>query len=264
MSLTEEEPLQAFLRLADAPEAAFPAHVHLALATARYAVRTATSYAEVRQALQLRHEVFIQEGLQLCLPAGLEIDAHDLDSDHLLVFDQASGRAVGNYRLRCSLYHRRFYSESEFVLDDSLQQDDAVKVEIGRACVHPAHRNGVVLQLLWRGLGAYVRQTAARILFGCTSVPAGMPGLVETIWDELCARNRVSLPSRARPRVPFRCGPERVPGAALPPLLAGYLRFGAHVLGPPAFDAFFHCGDFLMQLDVHDVPARRLQRYEAS
>src|SRR5690606_27728795 len=32
------------------------------------------------------------------------------------------------------------------------------------------HRNGMVMQLLWRGIGEYFKATRSRYLFGCTSI----------------------------------------------------------------------------------------------
>jgi putative hemolysin len=260
--LLEDLPLDRFARIARESTAAFPTRVRLAFETPQHVVKTATSFAELRQAFELRHAVFIEEGLGRRLASGMDVDAYDVDSDHLQVIDKGSARVVGNYRVRCSLFHRRFYSEGEFLLDDFLREG-AVKIEVGRACVDPRHRGGLVLQLLWRGLREYVRRTAARYVFGCSSVPAGVPGRVEAVWDELVASGRVSGRFPAVPRVPFVLGPGRFRGPAMPPLLASYLRLGASVLGTPAFDAALNCADFLTLLDLRDVPASLLRSYDA-
>jgi putative hemolysin len=49
------------------------------------------------------------------------------------------------------------------------------------------------------------------------------------------------------------------PAVALPPLLRGYLRLGAWVCGPPAWDADFGVADFyvLLSMDRMDPRYRR-------
>lgn len=45
----------------------------------------------------------------------------------------------------------------------------------------------------------------------------------------------------------------------LPPLLRGYIRLGAKVCGPPAYDADFGVADFFTLLDFHQVDERYLR-----
>ena len=42
----------------------------------------------------------------------------------------------------------------------------------------------------------------------------------------------------------------------LPPLIKGYLRLGAKVLGPPAWDPDFNSADLPMLMRIGDLPAR--------
>jgi putative hemolysin len=69
----------------------------------RYAVRVVRTPAELDAALRLRFEVFnleLAEGLDSSFLTGRDEDEFDATSHHLLVFERASGRAVGTYRLR--------------------------------------------------------------------------------------------------------------------------------------------------------------------
>lgn len=281
MALVADVAADSFLEMVQESKAPFPARLDILVETGPYLVKTASSFCELKQAFQLRHEVFINEGLGRRLPSGLDIEIYDQDSDHLLIIHKGSGRVIGNYRVRCSLFHRRFYCESEFLLDDFLHPSspppqtsptgggragtgggEGVKIEIGRACVCPSQRDGLIIHLLWRGLREYVRQTSARYIFGCSSVPANVPGWVEAVWSFLIASKKVSEHFRALPRIPFDLGQAPGQGFEPPSLLASYLRFGAVVLGPPAFDADLDCGDFLTLLDVHDIPANRMRKYD--
>lgn len=47
----------------------------------------------------------------------------------------------------------------------------------------------------------------------------------------------------------------------MPPLLRGYLRLGAWVCGPPAFDGDFGVGDFFVLLSLDRVNSRYLRHF---
>lgn len=132
----------------------------------------------------------------------------------------------------------------ESILDDT--------VEIGRACVRPDHRGGSVIAMLWRGIASYLDMTGGRFLLGCASMELTDGGRsAASFWD--LARDHHLAPAhrRCRPRDPVAIG--RLPRAerlVVPPLLAGYLRMGARVCGPPAHDRMFGTADFLLLLDA--------------
>jgi putative hemolysin len=46
------------------------------------------------------------------------------------------------------------------------------------------------------------------------------------------------------------------PGRSVAALLKGYLRLGARVLGPPAWDPDFGCADLPLLLRLDDIPQR--------
>ena len=48
-----------------------------------------------------------------------------------------------------------------------------------------------------------------------------------------------------------------------PPLIKGYLRCGAKVLGAPAWDPDFNTADLPMLLRIEDLPARYRQHFMA-
>jgi putative hemolysin len=50
----------------------------------------------------------------------------------------------------------------------------------------------------------------------------------------------------------------------VPPLVAGYLRLGAKVCGPPGHDEMFGTADFLMLLDLEAADQQYLQRFSAT
>jgi len=87
------------------------------------------------------------------------------------VRDLRSGRVVGTYRILAP--HRRaqlgrYYADAEFDLS-SLAHLQPSMVEVGRSCVHPDHRSGAVLLMLWTGLTQYMRKAGYAHLIGCAS-----------------------------------------------------------------------------------------------
>lgn len=238
--------------------------VRLDFSVGNFRVKTAESMEELKAAFELRHEVFFERGLGRKLPNGLDVDEYDIDSDCLLVIDKASGKIVGNYRIRCSGFQRGFYSEGEFILDEFLVHRSWEKLEIGRACVHPEYRKGSVIQLLWRGLIDYAKQVEARYIFGCSSVSARVPGQVEAVWRYLVDHWKLSDQFSAIPRNPYPMRSEPVKDFELPSLLASYLKSGAKVLGAPAYDPEFECADFLTVLDIRDLASDRCRKFLAT
>ncbi|PRH79429.1 GNAT family N-acetyltransferase, partial [Streptomyces solincola] len=141
----------------------------------RYTVALARDLVEVRAAQRLRHLVFAGElGARLDGPEpGLDGDAFDAYCDHLLVREERTGEVVGTYRLLPPERARiagRLYAEGEFDLRRLAPVREHL-VEAGRSCVHPAHRNGAVISLIWAGIARYLVRSGHHWLGGCCSVP---------------------------------------------------------------------------------------------
>ena len=235
----------------------------LAVAARRYTVLVATDGAQVRAAQRLRYRVFAEE-LGARLPGGREdVDEFDAFCDHLVIRDETTGTVVGTYRMLPP--HRagaagRLYSDGEFHLA-GLAQLRGQLVETGRSCVHPEHRTGAVINLMWAGIARYLHLHGYRWLAGCASVGLEDGGeTVAGVW-ELAQRRHLAPPAwRVRPRNPW---PVRDATArpAVPPLLKGYLRLGAWICGAPAYDPDFHCADFFVLLSLDRVEPRYLRHF---
>jgi len=248
---------------------AVPPGVHR---SGRYAVRFATSVEDLRAAQRLRFEVFnveLREGLSDSYATGLDIDAYDRRCHHLLVLEESSGKVVGTYRLMISeLTHGQpFYTESEFDLGGIPDQVLRHGAEVGRACVAKEHRNGRVLQLLWRGIARYLDWNDKRFVFGCCSVPSLDTAEIAGISVKLASEGHLHPRYRAAVLPGLRSAAQDTvvarPHGALPPLFASYLRLGAKVCGGPAFDRDFCVTDYFVVLDLRDVAARLLANLAA-
>lgn len=237
------------------------------VAPIRYTVTLARDEAEVRAAQRLRHEVFAGEmGALLPTPQpGLDIDAFDAYCDHLLVSDTLTGQVVGTYRLlppERAAIAGRLYSEGEFDLGP-LATIRSGLVEVGRSCVHPDHREGTVIGLIWAGIARYMADGGHEWLAGCCSLPLADGGaLAAGTWERVRDKHMAPEEYRVRPLLPWRSDvPAPATGTELPPLLRGYLRLGAWVCGEPAHDPDFQVADLYVLLSMRRVSPRYLRHF---
>jgi len=245
--------------------------VHL---TGRYRARITRDAALLRRAQELRFEVFnreLHEGLPESWARGYDEDAFDAVCDHLIVDLPETGEVVGTYRMQpagAACDPPGLYTAAEFHLE-GLADCLPSAVETGRACIRREHRNTRVLQLLWQGLGSYMRVSGARYLFGCCSLTSRDPedGLATARF--LAAHGHLHPERSVTPRAGWECFP---PGAAaspgpvaasVPPLFASYLRIGTRIVGEPALDRVFGTIDFLALLDLADLPEPARRRFLA-
>jgi putative hemolysin len=230
----------------------------------RYSLLMARDGAEVLAAQRLRYRVFAGEmGATLHTPTpGVDVDAFDEHCDHLVVRENHTGEIVGCYRM---LPPERvaaagmLYSETEFDLR-SLDPLRGALVETGRSCVHPDHRTGAVVSLVWAGIARYLLLSGHRWLAGCASVPLDDGGtLASGVWQTVRHKHYAPPEYRVRPLRPWDTSSVDVPRrVVLPPLLKGYLRLGAWVCGPPAHDRDFGVADLFVLLGLEHVDRRYL------
>ncbi|MDM0013548.1 GNAT family N-acyltransferase [Variovorax sp. J22P168] len=228
---------------------------------------------EVRAAQRLRHEVFAGEmGARLSTPlAGHDIDLFDDFCEHLLVREESTDQVIGTYRVLTPAQARRVgstYSDIEFDLT-RLRDLRARMVELGRSCVRADHRQGGVILALWGALAGFMDRNRLDTMIGCASIPMWHAGVVSgdaaaSIWRQVSASHMAPIQFQVQPRLPLPV--QRLDGglAVEPPaLIKGYLRLGAKVLGPPAWDPDFNTADLPMLMRIDDLPARYRRHFEA-
>ncbi|MFD5493306.1 GNAT family N-acetyltransferase [Streptomyces sp. NPDC001812] len=236
----------------------------------RYTVTLARDEEDVRAAQRLRHDVFAGElgALLSTSQPGLDIDPFDAYCDHLLVREEVSGQVVGTYRLlppERAAVAGRLYAESEFDLG-ALDPIRPGLVEVGRSCVHPDHRDGAVIGLIWAGIARYMVERGRTWLAGCCSIPLADGGaLASAAWDRVRGKHLAPEEYRVRPLLPWRTNPGAAAAPAarteLPALLRGYLRLGAWVCGEPAHDVDFGVADLYVLLPMDRVNPRYLRHF---
>jgi putative hemolysin len=229
----------------------------------RYAVRIAQNRDEVESALRLRYEVFKVElagAKDTANTARIEFDEYDFKCRHLLVIDHATGETVGTYRLNTietALDSKGFYSYNEFTIEDLPAEVLRHGIEIGRACVAPAHRNSKVLFLLWKGLANYLKYTGKRYFFGCCSIFTLDEKVGASAYHQLKTAGHFHRNFAVRPRQNELDVTGWNPGVGapveLPALFHMYLRIGAKLCSTPIVDRDFGTIDLFVVFDASEM-----------
>lgn len=253
-------------------------------------LRLATTKKEIRKAQRLRFKVFFEEGKAVpdrtAKLLRRDICPFDRFSDHLLVIDHAARgkrlgtrkpKVIGVYRLLRGDAAARgcgFYSAQEFDIAPLLSRHpDKRFLELGRACVLADYRGKGVIELLWQGIGAYVRHHGIDVLLGCASLEGcdlaalapqlallaqqGKSGEAGADWSaQARAVRRIAMDAPALSQLQAARAMR-----ALPPLVKAYLRCGAYVGDGAVADARFGTTDVLMVLPVAQLAPRYMAQF---
>jgi len=259
---------------ADAP--AFPE-----LRAGHLGVRLAATRAELDAVQALRYRVFYVEmgaaADRMTATRRRDHDDFDAVADHLLVIDHAIGAGpegvVGTYRLiqrEAASRVGRFYTADEYDITPLLGFPGRL-LELGRSCVDSGYRSRAAMQLLWRGIAAYVFQYQIDLMFGCASLPgtdpdALAPELTYLYYNHLAppALRPRALPRRyvdMRRALPGSIDPRRALNL-LPPLIKGYLRLGGFVGDGAVIDPQFNTTDVAVVVKTDLVTDKYYRHYE--
>lgn len=244
------------------------------------AVRLAASEQDIEAAQALRWQIFYQEGDATPSPEmarlGRDFDAFDDVCDHLLVVDTALGSGpeavVGTYRLiRRPAAARRggFYSRAEYNIDRMVEWPGNV-LELGRSCVSAPYRGRPLMQLLWRGIAAYVFKHDIELMFGCASMPGVDPDALALPLSYLYHNHMAPDALRVRALPELFVDMNRMPAdqidlrealTVLPPLIKGYMRLGGCVGDGAVIDHQFGTTDVFVIVKTDQVTDKYSQHY---
>jgi putative hemolysin len=244
-------------------------------------VRLAETAADIDAAQALRYRVFYDEmGASPTAEMAQikrDFDSFDTVCDHLLVVDHARGSGaaavVGTYRLirrLAAARHGRFYSEAEYDIAEIIAYAGEI-LELGRSCVDVSARNRPTMQLLWRGIAAYVFHYDIALMFGCASLP-GTDARALAVPLSYLYHHHLAPPG-LRPRaLPERHVEMRLLDAEtldptralvdLPPLVKGYLRLGGFVGDGAVIDHQFNTTDVCVVVKTDLVTDKYYRHYE--
>ena len=217
---------------------------------------------DIRAAQRLRYRVFAEEmkaQLHSDVP-GLDVDPFDAFARHLIVRDRVNDEVVACMRVLLDTDAKlagSFYSETEFELGKLITAPGRV-MEIGRVCVHPDYRGGMVVSMLWAALARFFQVTEFNRILGCASIPLDGDGANAMAAFAALAERYMAPPEfRVKPKLPLPLRDGPTPPARIPSLLLAYMRLGAKICGEPCWDPDFNTADVVVMLD----PAELRQRY---
>lgn len=243
--------------------------------------RIATTPAEIDAVQALRYRVFYSEmGAHPDAQSGVsqrDADVFDEVADHLLVVDHDIGPGVegivGTYRLIRRIAAARigrFYSAAEYDIAN-IEAFPGEILELGRSCVDAAYRSRTAMQLLWRGIAAYVFRHRIDVMFGCASLPGTDPDMLATELTYLYSHHLA--PPAIRPRAltslyvdmcradPASLDPRRAL-TSLPPLIKGYLRLGGFVGDGAVIDRQFNTIDVAVVVKTDLITDKYTRHYQ--
>lgn len=264
----------------------------------KFELKFAVTRKEIRAVQKMRYRVFFEEGGANADPLArarrLDDCPFDRLCDHLVVVDHAfvtrrcriKPRVVGAYRLLrqdAVAGAEGFYASAEFEIGRVIARHPGKRfLELGRSCVLPEYRAHRVLELLWRGLWAYVRHHRIDVMFGCASLPGADPGAhapaLAFLRAHALAGEDWRAPARASSTAQLRVSALKAPDglatadlagreearralAMLPPLVKGYLKLGA-TFGDEVFvDHAFNTTDVLVMLPVERIEPRYIEHF---
>jgi len=233
-----------------------------------YRVEVATSPEDLQKIIHLRSHSFVEDFAMQSEPGWIDFDQFDVLADHIILKHIDTHEILGSYRIICSDFSHNFYSAQEFGLENILDLD-GTKIELGRACIHREHRNGVTLNLVWKGIARYASLVNARYLFGCASVKTISPEVAYSIYWHLYPlffNSKIAAKVHPRYTCPRPSYFDSLPSwhaieSQIPSLLKSYLQAGAHICSEPALDIYFGCVDFLTTLDLQAMNLKYCRRY---
>ena len=249
-------------------------------------VRLAETEHEVEQAQRLRYTVFYEEMSAIPSPRMRELkrdfDKYDDVCDHLLVVDRdahdedGQPLVVGTYRLTRKKDADKvggFYTSSEYELSAMLAglPEGTKYLELGRSCILKSYRaRPGTMQLLWKGLMAYVARFDIDLMFGCASLPGtdveemALPLSYLHHFHPMPEHLRV----RALPdlyvemnRIPKDAIDEREGIRSLPAMLKGYVRAGCCIGQGAMIDRQFGTTDVFIYFPLSGIDARYKSRF---
>jgi putative hemolysin len=246
-----------------------------------FAVKMAEDAALIRAAQQLRYKIFYEE-MGGTPPAEVARQKRDFDEfdqhfDHLLVMDYSlpdgPQQVVGTYRMMRRDAMKaigRFYSESEFDITP-IKHFSGEILELGRSCVHPDYRSRAVMQLLWRGIGAYAAHYQIGLMFGCASFPGANPAEHIKGLSYLNHFHLAPIELRTHALHSLRANIDLLPEhqidvretfAALPTLIKGYIRLGGYIGEGAIIDRQCNTTDVCVIVRTDMITEKYLHRYQ--
>ena len=242
-----------------------------------FTIKIAESNFEIKKAQSLRYKIFFKEkkikkkSFKFLLQR--DYDFYDKISDHLIIIDnnrEIRDNVIGTYRLlrgNCAKLYRGFYTEQEFDISNLKNKFSSKDIlELGRSCVHPQYRSGIILKLLWQGISNYIKMYKIKILMGCASFHGTNPSKFKDEFSLLYKSYRLpedyDVKSLQSNEISFN---KNINHSTilnkLPPLIKGYLRAGGMVSENFYIDKEFETIDYCVIMLTEKIVSRYQNKF---
>lgn len=239
----------------------------------RFRTRIAETEADVIACQQLRYLTFIQGrglgGDARELDPGLDRDDLDAVCRHVMVEEARSGQLVCCFRILplsdgseiARSYSARYYNLA------GLAEFPGPMVEMGRFCIHPAHRDPNILRAAWAAMSRIVDSERVELIFGCSSFHGNDAKAYRDAFALLAEKHlapkrwlpRVKAPKvfRFARKLRFRRPDLKLALQHMPPLLRSYLAMGGWVSDHAVIDTELNTLHVFTGVEIGRVPERR-------
>ena len=242
-----------------------------------FTIKIAETNFEIKKAQSLRYKIFFREkkikrnNLKSLLQR--DFDFYDKISDHLIIIDnnrEVKDNVIGTYRLlrgNCAKLYRGFYTEQEFDISNLKKKFSSKDIlELGRSCVHPEYRSGIILKLLWQGISKYIKLCKIKILIGCASFNGTNPSKFKDEFSLLYKSYRLpknyNVRSHQDNEISLRKNfKQSTILNRLPPLIKGYLRAGGMVSENFYIDKEFETIDYCVIMLTEKIVSRYQNKF---
>lgn len=214
-------------------------------------------------------------------------DSYDRDYDHLILWDREREIIAGGYRVLLSnqTSEAGLYTENLFDYEAPAAELLPNGAELGRSFLLPEYWGGRGLDLLWQGIGAWLRDNNCRYLFGAVTMPGTFSRRAKSAIARYYLNYHGTKQVIAKPKKPFSidfdslsplCGNIdddfldlkdilEEEGVVLPPLFRKYTSLterGGSLFHPFNIDPdFSDAVDALVIVDLERVTPKFAKRY---
>ena len=242
-----------------------------------FTIKIAENNLEIKKAQSLRYKIFFEEKKikkkKLKFLLQRDYDFYDKISDHLIIIDnnrKVKDNVVGTYRLlrgNFAKLYKGFYTEQEFDISNLKKNFSSKNIlELGRSCIHPEYRSGIILKLLWQGISKYIKIYKIKLLMGCASFNGTNPRKFEDEFSLLykCYRlpRNYDVDSLQNNQISLKKNFDNFTILnKLPPLIKGYLRAGGLVSKNFYIDREFETIDYCVIMLTEKIVSRYHKKF---
>ena len=237
-----------------------------------YIIKTADTLEELIKTFEIRYQVYGQH-YTVKPPVSLDIDEYDKYADHIIVVHKETAEVLGTYRALLTDNVEHFYTERAFDLSEFKKTSGRI-AEMGRATVVPNARSGAVINLLWRGIGDYIKTVEVDYLIGCATFWGNDPSDTLKAWhyfNFVDALLKIETSPHDSSKIDNWSGlantdkplDEEFKGIKknLPPLVKSYIKAGAKFGFEPSRDHKLSSFDFFAACKLTNLPDNLVKKY---